>query len=349
MQTLTINDRKVGAGHPCYIIAELSANHDQSYERAEALVKAAFDAGADAVKLQTYTPDTITINCDSEHFTHGDCSLWAGKNLYQLYQTAYTPWEWQPRLKQLADNLGIDLFSSPFDPTAVEFLEQIQVPAYKIASFELVDIPLIELVAATGKPLILSTGMATAEEIDRAVTVARAAGAQQIALLKCNSAYPAPLSAMNLRTIPDMAKRFKVPVGLSDHTLGHEAALIATALGGCIIEKHFTLDRSEPTADAAFSMEPEEFRRMVCTIRNAEAALGNVTYGPTEAEQESLGFRRSLFVIRDIAAGRPLTSDNIRSIRPAAGLPPKDYHRIIGRKAARDLIAGTPLQWEDLL
>ena len=346
---IEINGRKIGPGQPTYIIAELSANHRQNYETAVELVKAAKAAGADAVKLQTYTPDTITIDCNSKHFMHSDSSLWAGKNLHELYREAYTPWEWQPRLKQLANELNTDLFSSPFDPTSVDFLEQMQVPAYKIASFELVDIPLIETVACTGKPIILSTGMASADEIGEAITAARAAGARQIALLKCNSAYPAPLSGMNLRTIPDMAQRFQIPVGLSDHTLGHEAALIAVSLGACIIEKHFTLNRFDPTADAAFSLEPNEFKQMVQTIRKVESALGEVYYGPIEGEQESLSFRRSLFVVKDIPAGMPLTCYNIRSIRPSAGLPPKTYHQVLGRNAARDLPAGTALQWEDLL
>jgi len=349
VRPLHINGRKIGPGEPTYIIAELSANHRQRFETAIELVRAAKEAGADAVKLQTYTPDTITIDSDAPSFTHNKDSLWAGKNLYQLYEEAFTPWEWQPELKQLADEIDIDLFSSPFDPTAVDFLEQMDVPAYKIASFEIVDIPLIEKVAATGKPLIISTGMATAEEIAEAVEAGRRRGAKEIALLKCCSAYPAPAAAMNLHTISDMVDRFKIPIGLSDHTLGIEIPVAAITLGACIIEKHFTLDRSEPSADAAFSLEPNEFRRMVDAVRTIEHALGKASYGPTESEAESLKFRRSLFVVEDIAAGEMLTSANIRSIRPADGLSPKELDKVLGCRAKIFLAKGTPLSWENLV
>ena len=345
---IEINGRKIGPGQPVYIIAELSANHRQNYETAVELVKAAKTAGADAVKLQTYTPDTITINSDSETFSHSQSSLWAGQNLYQLYQEAYTPWEWQPKLKQLADDIDIDLFSSPFDHSAVDFLEGMAVPAYKIASFEIVDIPLIEKTAATGKPLIISTGMASIAEIEEALAAAHSAGANGIALLKCCSAYPAQPEEMNLITIQDMLRRFHVPIGLSDHTLGIEVPLAATALGACIIEKHFTLDRNIKSADAAFSLVPDEFRRMVTAVRTAEQALGDVTYGPSSQEAESLKFRRSLFVVDDIAQGGILTEINIRSIRPAIGLPPKTLNDVLGRKAKRALKKGTPLRLEDI-
>lgn len=346
---ITINGRRIGPGHPVYIIAELSANHRHDFAAAVELVKAAKAAGADAVKLQTYTPDTITIDCDSEPFRHRAGSLWEGRTLYDLYREAYTPWEWQPKLKRLADDVGIDLFSSPFDFTAVDFLEQMEIPAYKIASFEIVDIPLIERVAATGKPLIISTGMATKKEIGEAVAAARQAGASEIALLKCCSAYPAPATEMHLRTIPDMVEYFSLPIGLSDHTLDIEVPIAAVALGACIIEKHFTLCRSEPSADAAFSLEPEEFKTLVKAIRRTEQALGTVHYGASDHETESLGFRRSLFVVADIAAGENLTNDNVRSIRPANGLPPKELKQVLDRRAKYPLAKGTPLRREDLV
>ena len=344
-----INGRKIGSGEPTYLIAELSANHRQDFELASEMIRVAKSAGADAVKLQTYTPDTITIDSNKPSFTHNQDSLWAGKNLYQLYKEAYTPWEWQPKLKKLSDEIGIDLFSSPFDHTAIDFLEQMEVPAYKIASFEIVDIPFIEKAAATGKPLIISTGMATAVEIGEAINAAQQAGATEIALLKCCSAYPAPAQSMNLRTIPDMAHRFRVPVGLSDHNLDIEIPVAAVALGACIIEKHFTLDRSVASADAAFSLESDEFRRMVEAVRTTEQALGTVSYGPSPKEAESLKFRRSLFVVEDIAEGEALTTANIRSIRPADGMPPKEFHKVLGRKAKCALSKGTPLHWEDLV
>ena len=346
---LNINGRQIGPGQPCYIIAELSANHQQDFKKAVEMVREAKAAGADAVKLQTYTPDTITINSNSPSFVHYRNSLWAGKTLYQLYQKAHTPWEWQPKLKLLADEIGIDLFSSPFDLTAVDFLERMNVPAYKIASFEIVDIPLIQNIAATGKPLIISTGMASKTEIKEALAAAQQAGAKEIVLLKCCSAYPAPATEMNLLTIPDMNKSFEVPIGLSDHTLGIGVPIAAVALGACIIEKHFTLDRSEPSADAAFSLEPDELKTLVQAVRRTEQALGKVTYGASKRETESLKFRRSLFVVSDIVTGEILTTANIRSIRPADGLPPKEQENVLGRKAKHFIAKGTPLKWEDLL
>jgi pseudaminic acid synthase len=347
--TLIVNGRVIGPGHPTYIVAELSANHNQSFEQSVALIRAAKEAGADAVKLQTYTPDTITINSDSPLFRHPADSLWKGKTLYELYQEAYMPWEWQPKLKEIADEIGIDLFSTAFDPTAVDFLEQRGVPVHKVASFEIVDIPLIEKMARTGKPLIISTGMATLGEIEEAVQAARRAGATQIALLKCTSAYPAPPEEMNLRTIPHLAEAFGVPVGLSDHTLGIAVPVAAVALGACIVEKHFTLSRDIPGPDSAFSLEPHEFKAMVEAIRTVEKALGKVHYGITEQEAKSRVFRRSLFVVKDMKAGEMFTEENVRSIRPGYGLHPRHLKDVLGRRAARDIKRGTPLSWELIL
>ncbi|HHV53125.1 MAG TPA: pseudaminic acid synthase, partial [Synergistaceae bacterium] len=318
----TVNSRNIAPGQPTYIVAELSANHNQSFDQAVGIIRAAKQAGADAVKLQTYTPDTITIKSDSSLFRHGSGSLWAGKTLYELYSEAYMPWEWQPKLKEIANDLGLDLFSTAFDPTAVDFLEEMGVPVHKVASFEIVDIPLIEKMARTGKPLIISTGMATLAEIDEAVSAAKGAGASQIALLKCNSAYPAPFEEMNLCTIPHMAEGFGLPVGLSDHTLGIAAPVAAVTLGACIIEKHFTLSRDFPGPDSAFSIEPRELKAMVEAVRAAEKTLGKVYYGVSEKEAKSRVFRRSLFVVKDVKAGEVFTEDNVRSIRPGHGLPP---------------------------
>jgi N-acetylneuraminate synthase len=337
--------RPIGPGQPVYIIAELSANHGQSFDKAVELVRAAKDAGADAVKLQTYTPDTMTIRCGKECFRIGKGTIWAGRNLYDLYGEAYTPWQWQPKLHGVAHDLGLDLFSTPFDASAVEFLETMNPPAYKIASFEMVDLELIRCVARTGRPMIMATGMCTLAEIEEAVAAARAAGAGRIALLKCSSAYPAPPEHMNLRTIPHLAAAFGVPAGLSDHTLGIAAPVAAVALGASIIEKHFTLSRRDPGPDSAFSLEPAEFREMVTAIRIAERALGEVSYGPTEAEKPSLLFRRSLFVVKDVQVGEELTAENVRSIRPGHGLAPRHLPEVLGRRAARDIERGTPLAW----
>jgi N-acetylneuraminate synthase len=341
-----IDKRPVGLGKPMYIVAELSANHNQEFEQAVNMIHAAAEAGADAIKLQTYTPDTMTIDCDNELFRVGEGTIWEGRRLYDLYREAYTPWDWQPRLKQVTDDLGLDLFSTPFDATAVDFLEAMGVPAHKVASFEIVDLPLIERIARTGKPMILSTGMATLAEIDEAVQAARGAGACEIALLKCNSAYPAPPEEMNLRTIPHLAQAFDVVVGLSDHTLGIAAAVAAVALGASIIEKHLTLSRATPGPDSAFSLEPHEFRAMVEAVREAEKALGDVCYGATEHEAPSRVFRRSLFVVKDIEAGEPFTEENVRSIRPGYGLSPKFLKEVIGRRAAEDIKRGTPISWD---
>ena len=342
---IEINGRRIGAGYPTYVIAEMSANHGQSYEQACALVRAAKACGADAIKLQTYTPDTLTLDCDNPYFKiHG--TLWDGRTLYDLYREAFTPWEWQPKLKKLADGLGLDLFSTPFDPSAVDFLEDMGVPAHKIASFENGDIGLLRKVAATGKPMIASTGMATLAEIDELVRTVRRSGAAQLALLKCTSAYPAPPEEINLRTIPHLAQAFDVPVGLSDHTLGTIAAVAAVAVGACIIEKHFTLSRQAGGPDSAFSLEPDEFKTMVEGVRAAEKMLGRIDYGLSPAEQKSRVFRRSLFVAADIRAGEVFTRNNIRSIRPGYGLHPRYLDDILGRCASRAIDKGTPLNWQ---
>ena len=344
MAEIIINGRVIGPGRPVYVIAEMSANHHHDFDQAVAIIEAAKAAGADAVKLQTYTADTLTIDCDNEYFRITG-TIWAGKNLYQLYGEAYTPWEWQPRLKERANQLGIDLFSTPFDGTAVDFLEKMAVPAHKVASFEVVDLPLLRRIGATGKPVIMSTGMASLAEIDEAVRTLREAGAAGVALLKCTSAYPAPAEAMNLRTIPHLVEAFDAPVGLSDHTLGIAAPVAAVALGATIIEKHFTLDRNQGGPDSSFSLEPKEFTAMVVAVREAEQAVGKVSYELTEKEQGSRAFRRSLFAVRDIRQGEPFSSDNVRSIRPGHGLAPKYLDMVLGRRAARDIARGTPLGW----
>jgi len=341
-----IAGRPVGVGHPVYIIAELSANHGGSFEQAAQTLRAMKEAGADAVKIQTYTADTLTLDSDLPWFRIQGGTLWDGATLHQLYQQAAMPWEWTPRLQALARELGLHFFSTPFDATAVDFLQQLDVPAFKIASFELVDLPLLRRIAATGKPIIASTGMATLDEITEAVATLRQAGARELALLKCTSAYPAPPEEMHLRTIADMAARFQVPAGLSDHTLGIAVPVAAVALGACIIEKHFTLSRSLPGPDSAFSLEPAEFRAMVEAIRQAERALGAINYSLSPQESKSRQFRRSLFVVADMRAGEVFTPQNVRSIRPANGLHPRHYEEILGRRAARDIARGTPLSWD---
>lgn len=343
---IIINKSPIRLGYPTYIIAELSANHGQNFETAVELVKQAKKAGANAVKLQTYTPDTITININSDQFRHTSGSIWEGRDLYELYSEAYTPWAWQPKLKAIADELEIDLFSTPFDHTAVEFLEEMNVPAYKIASFELIDIPLIRRIAQTGKPIIMSTGMATLSEIEEAVMTIRQVGDTPLALLKCTSAYPARPEEMNLRTIPHLAEAFDVPVGVSDHTLGIAVPVAAVTLGACIVEKHLTLSRDIPTPDRAFSLEPSEFKAMVEAVRTAEQALGQVQYKVTEQEVASRLFRRSLFVVTGVKAGEAFTTENVRSIRPGYGLHPRHFDEIIGRCASRDIERGTPLSWD---
>ena len=346
---IEINGRRIGPGYSTYLIAEMSANHNQDFDQAVRIIQAAKEAGADAVKIQTYTPDTLTIKSDRKYFQVSGGTLWDGRTLYDLYEEAYTPWEWQPRLQAVARDLGLDFFSTAFDASAVDFLEEMGVPVHKIASFEIVDLPLIEKMARTGKPLIISTGMASLAEIDEAVSTARKAGASQVALLKCTSAYPAPPEEMHLRTIPHLAQAFQAPVGLSDHTLGIAVPIAAVALGACIIEKHFTLSRDLAGPDSAFSLEPLEFKAMVASVRTAEKALGQVHYGANTHEEMSLVFRRSLFVVKDMKAGEVLTSENIRSIRPGFGLHSRHLQSILGRKAAQDVAAGTPLSWDLLI
>ncbi len=342
---IRINNKKIGEGNPTYIIAEMSANHNQSLEKAIKIIDAASAAGADAVKIQTYTADTITIDSSNEFFRIKG-TIWEGKNLYGLYQEALTPWEWHPKLQDACQSRGLDFFSSPFDSTAVDLLKKMNVPAYKIASFELVDIPLLKKIASIGKPIIMSTGMATLAEIDEAVRTIRDKGNNEIALLKCTSAYPAPPEEMNLRTIRHLAQAFNAPVGLSDHTMGSAVAVASVALGGCIIEKHLTLSRNDKGPDSAFSMEPDEFKCLVDDIRIAEKALGRVTYEITDKQKENRVFRRSLFVVSDIQVGEFFTEKNVRSIRPGHGLHTRYLEQIVGRKATRHIEKGTPLSWD---
>ena len=342
---LKIGNKSIGNNNPVFIIAELSANHLQNFDLAVDTIKTIKESGADAVKIQTYTPDTITIDSDNEYFQIHQGTLWDGKTLYQLYKEAYSPWEWQPKLKEIAEELGLVFFSSPFDRTAVDFLEEMNVPAYKVASFEITDIPLVEYIASKGKPVILSTGIARLADIEEAVNACKRMGNKQIALLKCTSAYPAPLEEINLRTIPNLADTFNTIVGLSDHTLGISVPIASVALGTKIVEKHFILDRNLGGPDATFSMEPDEFRSMVEAVREVEKALGTINYYLTEKTKKSREFSRSLFVVEDIKAGEFLTEKNIRSIRPGFGLHPRYFSQIIGMKARNDINKGTPLDW----
>lgn len=346
---ISINNRKIGAGQPAYIVAELSGNHGGNYDRAEQLVQKASQAGADAVKLQTYTADTMTIDCKKDRFLHKKGSLWAGTSLYDLYQMSHTPWEWHGDLKDLANELGMDFFSSPFDITSVDYLEKLDVPAYKISSFEIIDLPLIRYVASKNKPIIISTGMATITEIDRAVECAKQAGASEIVLLKCVSSYPATYNEMHLKTIPHMSQTFQCPVGLSDHSHGITAPLVAVTLGGCLIEKHFTLSTNYSTLDQKFSLDPKEFSEMVRAIRIAEKCLGHVAYGPRETEEESESFRRSLYITEDLKKGDIITSKNCRSIRPGGGLQPYFLETVLGKKTSCGIEKGTPLSWDLIL
>jgi pseudaminic acid synthase len=342
---MIIDNTRIGKGRPTYIVAEISANHNQDYGLAVKTIKEASKCGANAVKLQTYTPETLTIDCGNRYFRIKE-TVWEGKTLYQLYGEAYTPWEWQPKLKDVAGSLGLDLFSTPFDSTAVDFLEEMGVPAYKVASFEIVDLPLLRKVAKTGKPIILSTGMSSLAEIDEAVRVIKQTGGNDLALLKCTSAYPAPVEEMNLRTIPHLSQAFGIPVGLSDHTLGLAAPVAAVALGAAIVEKHFTLSRSISGPDSIFSTEPEEFKAMVKAIRETEKALGEISYESTENEKSSRVFRRSLFVVQKIEKGEEFTERNVRSIRPGYGLLPRYLNEILGKRAARNIERGTPMSWK---
>ena len=344
---ININGRLVGDGAPAYIIAEMSANHAGSIERALEMIHVAKEAGADCVKIQTYTPDTMTIDCHNEYFNI-EKGTWEGENLYSLYQKAYTPWEWHKQLRDEATKVGIDFLSTPFDNTSVDFLEELGMSFYKIASFELVDIPLLEYIASKNKPIIMSTGMGSIEEITEAVDAIYSTGNRQLALMKCSSAYPAKSEEMNLSTICDMKKRFDIPVGLSDHSMGAFSAATAVALGANIIEKHFCISRAIKNPDSTFSMEPDEFRDMVDQVREVEKAMGKVSYGVSKQEETNACFRRSLFVVKDIAAGEKLTPENIRSIRPAYGLRPKYYKEVLGKVAKHEIKRGTPLSFEDI-
>ena len=347
MEKIRIKNRVVGEGEPAYLIAEMSANHAGSLERAKEIIHAAKESGADCIKIQTYTPDTLTIDCHNQYFQVKN-GTWEGENLYSLYGRAYTPWEWQGELKQEADKAGIDFLSTPFDRTSVDFLEELGLEFYKIASFEMVDLPLIEYVASKGKPIIMSTGMGTLEEIKEAVETVFHTGNRQLALLKCSSAYPADPAQMCLRTISDMIKRFQIPIGLSDHSMGSMSAAAAVALGASVIEKHFCISRDIENPDASFSMTPAEFKEMVRDIRNVEQALGEPFYGVNRQEESSLVFRRSVFAIKEIEAGEALTEENTGIIRPGYGLKPKYRKDILGMKADRRLERGTPVSFDAL-
>jgi len=349
MKEINLGGRMIGINHPPFIIAEMSGNHNQSLERALEIVEAAAKSGAHALKIQTYTADTMTLDSDQKDFAIDDKeSLWTGNNLYKLYQQAYTPWEWHKPIFDRCRELGLIPFSTPFDETAVDFLEQLNTPFYKIASFENNYIPLIKKVAATGKPMIISTGMATIAELDETVRAAREAGCDDIILLKCTSTYPATPENTNIVTIPHMRELFNCQVGLSDHTMGTGVAVASIALGATVIEKHFTLSRADGGVDSAFSMEPDEMCSLVGETKNAWQALGAVTYGPTEKEKNSLKFRRSLYITKDLKQGDVLTKDNLRVIRPGYGLAPKYYEQFLGKKVARDVKAGTPADWNIL-
>jgi pseudaminic acid synthase len=324
----------------------MSANHNQSFDVAIKTIEAIKKAGADAVKLQTYTPDTITIDCDNEYFQIKQGTIWDGQTLYDLYRKAYMPWEWQPRLKEIAEGIGLICFSTPFDETSVDFLESMNVPAYKIASSEVVDIPLIQKIAVTGKPIIMSIGMASPAEIDEAISTIRKTGDSKVALLKCTCAYPALSEEMNLKTIPHLAEKYAVPVGISDHTMGTTVPVVAVALGACIVEKHFTLSRNVSGPDSEFSLEPEEFKEMVKAIRIAEKALGEISYQPTQREKISKLYRKSLFITKNIKEGELLTKENVKSIRPGYGLHPRFLQEVLGRRAVKNINRGTPIDWD---
>lgn len=342
---MKVGNKEIGAGFPAYVIAEMSANHAGSLTRAKEIIHAAKESGADCIKIQTYTPDTMTIDCDNDYFKISE-GTWDGENLYHLYEKAYTPWEWQQELKEEAEKAGIDFLSTPFDKTSVDFLEELGVECYKIASFELVDLPLISYIAAKGRPIIMSTGMSTLGEIEQAVQTIKNAGNSQFALLRCASAYPAITDDMNIKTMQNMEQIFQVPVGLSDHSMGSVGAVTAVALGAKIIEKHFCMDRSIENPDSSFSMNPAEFAQMVKDIRQAEKAIGTVKYGVSRQEESNIVFRRSIFCVQDIKKGEKLSEQNVRIIRPGYGLEPKYYPQVLGQRALRDIKRGTPLRLE---
>jgi pseudaminic acid synthase len=348
LPAITIDGRRIAQDAPPYVIAEMSANHNGSIETAFRIIEAAKRAGADAVKLQTYTPDTITLNCDSEEFCIRG-GLWDGKTLYQLYAEAHMPWDWHKPLFDHARQVGITIFSSPFDNTAVDLLEELNAPAYKIASFEAVDLPLIRYVASTGKPMIISTGMADAEEIQEAIDAARSGGCKELAVLHCVSGYPAPAEDYNLRTIPDMMTRYGVLTGLSDHTLDNTTAITSVALGSAIIEKHFTLNRHGGGPDDSFSLEPHELKALCDGVRTAWATLGKVDYSRKSSEQGNVTFRRSLYYVKQMSAGDAITDEAIRSVRPGIGIAPKYLTLILGRKLSKDVAVNTPVRFEDLI
>lgn len=347
MPVIKVGKRLIGEGHPAFIVAEVSGNHNQNFARAKALVKAACQTGVDAVKLQTYTPDTLTIDSKEKWFWVGSKNNkdWQGMTLHQLYQTAYTPWEWYKDLKKITDKYGVILFSAPFDETAVGFLESMHVPLYKIASYEMGDLELLKKVARTKKPVIISKAMASAQDAALAVKTLRKYGAKEIAMLHCVDAYPSKPEDMNLATIPDIARRFKVVAGVSDHSLGIATALTSVLLGGHIIEKHITLKRSDGGPDAAFSLEPHEFKDLVGAVRDAQIAVGKVFYGAANSEKVNMIFKRSLFVVKDIKVGEKFTRENVRCIRPGYGLAPKELPKVLGKKAKKDISRGTPLSW----
>ena len=344
-KSIEIGGHVIGMDSPTFVIAEMSANHLMDYDRAIAIMRAAKDAGADAIKIQTYTPDTITLNCDDPCFQITQGTIWDGTTLYKLYQTAYTPWEWQPKLKEAAESMGLVFFSSPFDLSSIDFLEELNVPVYKVASFEMNDIPFIRKIARTGKPVIMSTGVSYLADIELARTC-KEEGNENVILLKCCSAYPSPYEDINLRTIPSMEETFDCITGLSDHTMGFAVAGAAVAVGAKVVEKHLTLSRADGGADAAFSMEPEEFRQMVEHIRIIEKALGKVTYELTPKQKASRDHARSLFVAQDMKAGDVFTPQNLRSVRPSCGLHTKYYEELLGKKISRDAKSGTPMSWD---
>lgn len=343
MPTFRIGSREIGDGYPTYIIAEISCNHGQNFDKAVQLIKEAKKAGANAVKFQAYTPDTMTIDCDKKHFLIDNGSIWDGVTLYQLYEKAWTPWEWLGKLKKIANELGLDFFSSAFDVSSVEFLETLDVPCYKIASFEVCDHTLLRRIAKTGKPIIMSSGVSDYDELQESLGVLRDAGAQSICLLKCTSSYPAPPEDANLLTIRDMRKKFGVVTGLSDHTKGVEVPIAAVCLGAAVIEKHFKLEEKSESADDAFSLTPSEFKQMVDSIRIAEKVIGTIKYQKDGREQKNQKFKRSLFVVCDMKEGEMFTTDNLRSIRPGDGLHTRHYDYIIGKTCNRNLSRGTPM------
>lgn len=345
-KSFDIENIKIGEGQKTFIIAEMSANHNHDFDRAVELIKKAAWAGADAIKLQTYTPDTITIDCDNEYFQIKQGTIWDGTTLHKLYQDAYTPWEWQPKLMKIAEEEGLVCFSSPFDFTSVDFLEEMDVPAYKIASFEINDIPFIEHIASKGKPIIISTGIARMSDIQDALDACKRMGNENVALLKCTSSYPAPVEEINLKTIPNMKETFDVVVGLSDHTMGNTVSVGGVAIGAQIIEKHMTLRRADGGADSKFSMEPEEFKEMVDNIRIVEKAIGKVTYDLSQKQISSREHSRSLFVVKDVKEGELFTDENIKSIRPGFGLETKYIKDIIGKRASKSILKGTPMKWD---